>query len=378
MTKTTRNTNYKDVSFCDTDTGTIVNNLIAGYEKIVGRTLASADPVRIFILWVADIIAQERVIINESAKMNLPRYSTGDFLDSLGELFFDTKRLEAQYAVTTLEFTIATTLEDDYIISEPTQVTADGEVIFETVAPIVFLAGSDTAVVDAKCTVTGIIGNEYLPGAINKMVNEQFLYYKSVKNTIVSNGGSEREEDDDYYERMRSAAESFSTAGPKTGYEYFAKSVSSLISDVKAESTEDGIADIRVMLQNGELPPKETLDKIQEALSAEDVRPMTDKVQVKAPDVVKFNINATYYLPSDKTESTEELRAKMKEAEQSYILWQTEKMGRDINPSKLEYLLMAAGAKRVEISQPIFTTVDKRSVAVVETSSVLYGGAEDE
>lgn len=55
---TARNTpdSYPEVSFCETDTAKIVNMLIKGYELITQRTLYPADPVRVFILWVADII----------------------------------------------------------------------------------------------------------------------------------------------------------------------------------------------------------------------------------------------------------------------------------------------------------------------------------
>ena len=53
---TTKSRTYPDISYVETDTETIVNTLIQGYEKIAGRTLYPADPARLFILWVADII----------------------------------------------------------------------------------------------------------------------------------------------------------------------------------------------------------------------------------------------------------------------------------------------------------------------------------
>mgnify|MGYP007125318739 CR=1 FL=1 len=65
---TTKSRTYPDISYVETDTETIVNTLIQGYEKIAGRTLYPADPARLFILWVADIIVQERVNIDFSAK----------------------------------------------------------------------------------------------------------------------------------------------------------------------------------------------------------------------------------------------------------------------------------------------------------------------
>ena len=77
------NNKYPEIKFVDTDTETLVNKLITSYEKITGRTLYPADPARLFILWIADVIIQEREIINESAKQNVPRYAEGEYLDSL-------------------------------------------------------------------------------------------------------------------------------------------------------------------------------------------------------------------------------------------------------------------------------------------------------
>ena len=63
---TATNRSYPDISFVETDTEAIVNALIQSYEKFTGRTLYPADPARLFILWVADIIVQERVNIDLS------------------------------------------------------------------------------------------------------------------------------------------------------------------------------------------------------------------------------------------------------------------------------------------------------------------------
>ena len=108
---TTKSRTYPDISYVETDTETIVNTLIQGYEKIAGRTLYPADPARLFILWVADIIVQERVNIDFSAKQNIPRYAEGEYLDSLAELFKGAERLEPEKARTTLQYTLSMHIE---------------------------------------------------------------------------------------------------------------------------------------------------------------------------------------------------------------------------------------------------------------------------
>ena len=98
---------YPNISFVDTDTEALTNSLIRAFERFAGRTLYPADPVRLFILWIADIIIQERVNIDFSAKQNLPRYAEGEYLDSLAELFKDVYRLEPEAARTTIRFTLS-------------------------------------------------------------------------------------------------------------------------------------------------------------------------------------------------------------------------------------------------------------------------------
>lgn len=370
--------NLPEVEFVDTDTEALVNKLIAGYEEITGRTLYPADPVRAFILWLASIIIQERVGINESAKQNLPRYAEGENLDSLSEIFHNTYRLEPTAATTTLGFYITTTLEEDYIITDELEVTVDGVINFATTEYLIFKAGENYAEVGAICQSVGTVGNGFAPGQVSKLVSDEFLYFKEVANTTTTAGGSEEESDTAFYNRMRESEESYTTAGPRGSYAYHAKSVSSQISDVSAESPEDGVADVRIMLYGGKLPDKELIDRVQEYLSADDIRPMTDKVIVAAPNTVEFDIEATYYIPRDKAATTKEIKQAVELATENYTLWQTSKMGRDINPSYFNAMLMESGIKRVDITTPVFTEIPKGSVAVLRNCNVTFGGVEDE
>lgn len=109
-----------------------------------------------------------------------------------------------------------------------------------------------------------------------------------------------------------------------------------------------------------------------------DIRPMTDKVTVAAPTTVDFDIELTYYIPKDKEASTKEIKRAVDLAVESYELWQTSKMGRDINPSYFYAILMDSGIKRADIKKPVFTEIPKGSVAVLKKCTVTFGGVEDE
>lgn len=198
---TTKSRTYPDISYVETDTETIVNTLIQGYEKIAGRTLYPADPARLFILWVADIIVQERVNIDFSAKQNIPRYAEGEYLDSLAELFKGAERLEPEKARTTLQYTLSIPLEVATTIPAGTRATPDGEIVFATLEDLTIPAGQRTGSVEAECQIEGENGNGFIPGQINQPI-DVFPYYESVENITESAGGADRESDAAFYERM--------------------------------------------------------------------------------------------------------------------------------------------------------------------------------
>lgn len=375
MTETNRG--YPEISFVNTDTDTLVNALVKSYEKFTGRTLYPADPVQKFILWIADIIIQERILIDESAKQNVPRYAQGVYLDSLAEIFKDAYRLQPQAAATTFRFYLSTALPYQHLIPIGTRIAVDGNIVFETTETLYIDAGKQSGDVPAICQQVGEIGNGFVPGQITQLV-DVFPYYDRVENITVSAGGAERETDSAFYERMRESMESFSTAGPSGAYIYHAKTASPLVADVAALSPTPGVADIRVLLRDGELPTEEVLQEVQAQLSADKVRPLCDFVQVSAPDTVPLNIDATYYIPKPSQNSAAVITADVEKAVQDYIRWQTEKMGRDINPSVFVSYLMKTGIKRVVVRQPEYTVVPESEVAALNQCNVSSGGVEDE
>ena len=377
---------FPDITFVETDTDGIKAGLVQGYEAITGRKLYPADPMRFFILWVADIIVQERALINWSARQNVPRFAEGEYLDSLAELFKDVERLKPQPAKTTFRFWLSMKQEGAHTIPAGTRVTVDGEITFATLEPLFIEAGKlygDTA---AECiTLTesgesiGAAGNGFLPGQITQIV-DVYPFFERVENLTESAGGADWESDAAFYERMRESMETFSTAGPMGAYEYYAKTASAAIADAKAIGPEEepGVVDIRILMQGGELPTQEDLNRVLETLTAERVRPLTDLVRVGAPEIVPFDIDLTYYIPKPNASGAAKISQDVESAVEKYKRWQMERMGRDINPSHLISLVMAAGAKRVDVRSPVFTVVEESAVAQVEEIAVLNGGIENE
>lgn len=367
--------NSGEISFVNTDTEQIASGMIADYESRTGRTLYPADPVRQLILWAAAVDVQLRVAINSAAKQNIPRYARGAYLDLVAELFKDARRLPPEPAQTTLWFTLSVPLEAETVIPAGTRVTADGKIVFATTAELVIPAGESAGTIGAVCQTVGTRGNGLLPRQLNRLV-DVFPYAESVENTTESAGGADEETDGAFYLRMNGSMESFSTAGPSGAYEYHAKSASALVADVKASSPSPGVVDVRVLLTGGALPTEELLAKITDTLSAAHVRPLTDFVTVAPPELVHYDVDFTYFIQTG--ESAQAIAARVEDAIARYKRWQGEKMGRDVNPSKLHQLLMDAGVKRVELRSPAFAVVAENAVAAAGAVTALSGGAEDE
>lgn len=369
-------TEYPEIQFVDTDTETIITELVNKYEEITERTIYPASPEKLFIAWIAAVIAQQRVLINETAKMNVPRYAKGDYLDSLAELFKDTARLPASQAITTVRCHISEAQAGSVFVPAGTRVTVDGDIMFATTDLLEIPAGQLYGDVEAKCLTAGEDGNGYAPGQIKEIV-DVYDYYESIENITTSSGGADEESDADYYERMRESMESFSTAGPVNAYIYWTKSVSSAVSDVAVTSPSACVVDIRVLLQDGQEATAAILEEIEEALNADDIRPLTDHVTVSTPDPVSFSVDVTFYIGQPNENSATIIDTAVRQAVEDYIKWQTEKMGRDINPSYLIQMMMEAGAKRVEVRQPTFKTVGDIEVGKLSTKTVINGGMED-
>lgn len=377
------NKEYPDIEFVETDVETIENSLIAlyelMYEEMTGKKkkVYPASPERLFIAWAAAVIVQQRVLINETAKKNVPRYAKGEYLDSLAELFKDTPRLPASPAIAVFRCHISEAQPQSVIVKAGTRINFDGNIIFSTVKDLEIKAGDTYGDVNAQCLTPGLAGNDLAVGQVKEII-DAYDYFLKIENITRTAGGADEEDDASYYERMRESMESFSTAGPINGYIYHVKTVSPAIADVTATSPEPGVVDIRILLQNGDLPTDAVINEVQEALNTSNIRPLTDMVTVSKPQESPFDIDVTYYIPRYSQASSNIIDAAAKEAVAQYTKWQTGKMGRDINPSRLNSMLMEAGVKRVEIRKPLFAVVPETHVARLGSQKVLNGGIEDE
>ncbi|MBQ4852711.1 baseplate J/gp47 family protein [Pseudoalteromonas sp. MMG012] len=209
-----------------------------------------------------------------------------------------------------------------------------------------------------------------------------------------------------YRERIQLALEGFSTAGPVGGYVFHALKASPQVKDVAVDApqftvvqlTEEqqtqlpagttvlhctydaGLSDpqpgdvaITVLSTEGSGAPSSELNAaVMAALSADDVRPLTDHVRLRATDITEYALSATLHLyPGPDAES---VRIQAQESAQSWVN-ENHKLGRDITLSGLYAALHLPGVQRVELHSPSNDLVMLGHQAAYCTNvAVLVGG----
>lgn len=375
--------NFPEISFIDDSTvESVLNEMISDYqdkyEEITGESvsLAQADPYRLIMYACTMQIYQAMQYADFAGKQSLLKYSSGAYLDNLAALR-GVSRKQATPATTTIQFSIASALSSAVAIPQGCRVSNGNELIFATDEYTEIPVGETSVTVTATCVETGVQGNDFAPGEINTLVNT-LPYISAATNTVTTFGGADVETDDDLKERIYNVANSFSTAGPTEAYKYYAKEADPSISDAFVTSLSAGQVDVYIMGEGGEIPNTALINKVAAYLSSKDIRPLTDNVVVHVPTASSYNVTFTYYIASENAADVTNIQAEVQNAVNIYNTWQTEKIGRDINPSYLIQKVMDAGAKRVVVTAPTYTALADGHVAQIGTITVTYGGLEDD
>lgn len=365
-----------DFKYIDYNPEVLRKTFEEAYRVIVGGALAKGDPISDFLDYVTFISSMIYSKIDYTGKMNLLRYSKGEFLDALGEIVGE-EREPSKKALTTIKYKFSKTFQSVIIIPKGHKTESRG-IYFETISATPLQIGMNEIEIKCECTLPGEIGNGFEVGEISTIV-DSIAYLESISNVTRSQGGAEKEEDETLKEKIRINPASRSVAGPEASYIYHTKKSHQDVIDVYVTSPpRSGIVKIYPLLKNGEIPQEDILEVIKNNLNNKDIKPLTDQVQTLQPEVSEYDINLTYFITDDITIDTEKVKKDIETSIQNYIDWQCCKLGRDINPNQLIRFILNNGAKRVELSNPVFTKLEKIQVAKLKNKIVNYGGKEIE
>lgn len=368
--------NIPEIEFFDKDPQQLIADFKFMYEHQSGETITKASPVYNFITTIAAVIVLQRQQFDAALKQNFLLYAEDEKLDHLG-LMRQTARFDAEGSKVTLEFTLSAAQTSAIIIPAGTRATADNNIFFALSSPVIIPAGQLKASGAAESIQTGAQSNNIDVGAINILVDRP-PFVESVRNIDVSLGGRDIESDEAYRLRLYNAPSTYSTCGPRDAYVYRAKQASSAIGEVTVNTDHAGRVDVYPLLTNGEIPNAAIISLIQRELSEDTVRPLSDLVRVLAPTVVNYDVNLTYYIYTSDAGNVEEIQARVNKAIDDWVLWQRQKIGRDVNVSVLITRIVQAGAKRCAVTLPMNTVVGPSGLAVLRNKSVVFGGLEDE
>ena len=368
-----------DFDFVETDSAKLYSTIIESLMDSCQEALYPGDERRIFGEALVALLVSLYSEFSDKMKQRTLRYARGTVLDALGERY-NVVRIEPTSATAMFRFSVSAAHGENIIIPAGTRVTADGAVYFATQETAVLSAGETYIDIQCVCSDGGAAYNDLMPGSISTLV-DLIPYIASVTNITTTTGGDDGEPytdegDAKFKQRIRLAPAALSTAGPESAYRYFVMSADPDIIDVAVVCPEDqpNVVNLYPLLAGGELPGEEVIEKVL-AVLGDDVRPMTDQVNVMAPMMVEYEVELKYYTTKDNEAATIQAVEGVGGAIDQYNEWQTAALGRDINPDQLRRFILAptegTGAIRVDVVKPSFMELSKSQIAKLSTTPII-------
>ncbi len=358
------------------------------YKKVYAKAppLYDSDPLTLTLKSMAMLYYMAMQVAERRALAAMLKSAEGAQLDNIG-LPFGVKRNPATYATVTIRFTLSAEQKSVAMIPQGTRIRTGAGIYFATTEYAQIDIGETSVDVLAKAEEVGAESNGIPPGVIDTLV-DAIPFVAGAVNIDTSSGGADVESDDSLTRRIWLSPTTYSCAGPRDAYEFWAMSFRSDIENAIAISprSQPCTAYIYFMLTGGKMPSEKDISEMETFMMNEARRPMTDLVICKAPEEVEYSIDFTYYIGASSKKNADIVQQNVAQAVQEYQDWQRS-IGRDINPMELIYRLRAAGVKRVEMREPAFKVVEsgadkeKALVQIPKLSgqpTVVYGGVEDD
>lgn len=176
--------------------------------------------------------------------------------------------------------------------------------------------------------------------------------------------------------RAQQAWEGLSVAGPRAAYVYHALSADGRVADASATSPSPAVVVVSILSTEGDgSASPELLEIVEAALSAEDVRPLGDRLTVQSAEIVDYEVDATLFLYPGPEQGP------VLEAAQASLdnyIGEQRRLGRDIRISAIYAALHVPGVQRVELASPWADLVlDETQASRCTNVAITYGGTDE-
>ena len=322
------------------DESAVWEEMVLAYIGAGGDILYPGDEKEMLLRGMQQIIIQAFAGIDNALRMNTLRYAVRDYLDLYGEKR-GCYRIQATPATATVSITTNATGEPS-IIPAGTAMTQDGSIMWTLNEEITLTGLQETHTGVITASTSGAAGNGLLAGMSMDLLSPVETI-NSITVLTDAIGGQNEESDEIYRERIRQHGLTAVTTGPADQYEQAAKEVSSEIID--AAALNGGVGKVNIyLLPASDQGTAALIQAVEDALNADNVRPLNDQVTVSLATPRPYVLNVNYAVYNGQNISTALARAI-----EEYQQWQDQTIGRAFNPDKLKAMMYNAGCSRVEL-----------------------------
>ncbi len=326
--------------FIDRDPQQVVEDLVAQYEAMTGRTLYPAQVERLLIDLVAYRESLTRELIQDTALQNLVAFARAPFLDHLGALL-GVARLAAgkAHATVRMEFKAAT----PRALSLPAgwRVELPSGQVFAADAAGEIPAGAQAFEFTVSAQEAGTQTNGWPPSLL-RALDTPPAALAALRTTTTTRGGTEAEADERYRQRVKLAPEAFSY-GSEHRYRLLALTAAPSLQDVRVWSPRpDGSVSVVLLGLDG-VPSAETVARVQAALDAPQARMLGDRITVSAAVPVDYAISVRVDVAAGNVSDI--VLAGVEQRLRAWAAQQAGRLGGDLVPSQI--VAAAAGVAGV-------------------------------
>lgn len=180
--------------------------------------------------------------------------------------------------------------------------------------------------------------------------NVQRLVITPADPTTVPPTAAVMESDADFRARIQLSFEGYTTAGSEGSYKFHALSADGDVKDAAPVSPSPGVVSVYVLSRTGNGAASPALvQKVNAALSAEDVRPLTDNVNVASAAIVNFSVSAvlTMYPGPDAEVVRQAALARL-----AVYIDSVQRIGYDVTRAGIVAALVQPGVQNVSLTSP--------------------------